>query len=310
MSKKKSLLAVLKETCQEWYDDNTSMMGAALAYYAVFAFAPLAVIAVAIAGRVYGPQAAQGEVASQVQKVTGPTVAAAIEDILRYSHSTGDNLRATLISLVVLLVAATSLFGQLQTSLNTIWGVQARDDRTLWDTVRDRLLTFLMVLIVAVLLLASLVAGSIVQYLSSFFHVDVFWQVVSWGVTLALVTLLFAMIYKWLPDVRMAWTDVGIGAAITAVLFTLGNYLIGLYLGYTSTVSAYGAAGSLISVLMWVYYTSQVFLFGAEFTQVYGTRYGEPVIAAEKAEPISEKEPQRKKLCLEAAKSPEEASKC
>lgn len=310
MHKKKSLLAVLKETCREWYEDNTSMMGAALAYYAVFAVAPLAVIAVAIAGRIYGPQAAQGEVANQVQKVTGPTVAAAIEDMLRYSHRTGSDLKATVVSAAVLLIAAMSLFGQLQTSLNTLWGVKVRDDRTLWDTVRDRLLTFLMVLVVAALLLASLVASSVVQYLSSFFHVDALWQFVGWGVTLALVTLLFAMIYKWLPDVRIAWTDVGIGAVITALLFTLGNYLIGLYLGYTSTVSAYGAAGSLISVLLWVYYTSQVFLFGAEFTQVYGTRYGEPVIAGEKAEPISEKEPQHKKLCREAAKTQEEASKC
>jgi membrane protein len=276
----KELLSLLKETASQWWAGNTSQLGAALAYYTVFALAPLAVVAVAIAGLVFGEQAAQGEMARQIEAAVGPTIAKAIEQVVRQAHDGGSSLFATIVGVVVLLVGAASMFAQLQTSLNTIWGVTPKPGRGVLGVIQERLLSFLAVLVVGAVLLLSLAIKATLAALARYVGPSELpggvyvWEGVDLIVSIGLLTLLFALLYKVLPDVQLHWGDVWVGAAVTAVLFSLGNYLIGLYLGYSGVASAYGAAGSLVVILVWVYYSSQVLLFGAKFTQVYADRRG------------------------------------
>jgi membrane protein len=287
--KAKELVQLLKETGSQWWGDNTSQLGAALAYYTVFALAPLAVVAVAIAGLVFGEQAARGEMARQIEQAVGPTIAKAIEEVVRQAHEGGSSVVATIIGIVVLLVGAASMFAQLQTSLNTIWGVTPKPGRGILEVIKERLLSFLGVLVVGALLLLSLVIKATLAGLAHFVGPSqvpggvYLWEAVDLIVSIGLLTLLFAVLYKVLPDIQLNWGDVGVGAAVTAVLFSLGNYLIGLYLAYSGAASAYGAAGSLAVILLWVYYSSQVLLFGAEFTQVYADRRGKAVAPADNA---------------------------
>jgi membrane protein len=312
MSKLRTAYELFKATYQEWSSDKTSQMAAALAFYGVFALAPLVIIAVAIAGSVFGQEAAQGEVQRQLHHAVGPTVAQAIEDTLQYSQTTSGSFVATTISIIVLVVGILSLFGQLQDSLNTIWGVKAKSGRGLWAAVRDRVASFILMIGVAVLLLASLVANSAVHVFHQYLHlVDLgglgLWRTINWIVSFVLVTVLFAMVYKVLPDVKTSWKDVWVGAALTAVLFEIGNYLITLYLSRSGTASAYGAAGSIVILLLWVYYSSQVLLFGAEFTQVYANCFGEPVVAEEQAKLVDFRTQPRKKLAERCGQGPHRA---
>lgn len=309
----KEIWKLFSATCREWASDKISTMGAALAYYAVFALAPLVVIAVWVAGLIFGEQAARGEVSRQLHSAIGPTVAQAIEDTLAYSQGSHSGFVATLVSIGLLIVAVLSLFTQLQDSLNTIWGVRARSGRGWWPMIRDRLASFLLMLFIGVLLVASLVASSVLAAFSKTLPLGELgklgiWRLANWGVTFVLVTVLFAMIYRFLPDVRLHWRDVFVGAALTAILFTLGNYVIGLYLGRSGTASAYGAAGSLVSIMLWVYYSSQVLLFGAELTQVYATCYGQPFVKTEKADLVDPAERPRKKLAERCAETPQRSA--
>jgi membrane protein len=291
--KPKDVVALLKETFRQWNEDNTSWLGAALAYYTVFALAPLAVVAVAIAGLVFGEQAARGELVHQAEEMVDPAVARALEDMLKQVHNTGSGVLATAVGFAVLLVGATSMFSQLQGALDTIWGVKPRPGRGILAVVRDRLLSFLVVLGVGALLLLCLAVNTALAALSSYLGPaglpgEIWlWRILNWVISLGLLTLLFAMIYKVLPDVKISWGDVWVGSAITAVLFTLGNYLIGLYLGQAGVASAYGAAGSLVVILVWVYYSSQVLLFGAEFTQVFACKFGREIVPADNAVPLT-----------------------
>jgi len=282
----KDLFGLLKETLFEWYASNTFQLGAALAYYSVFAIAPTLVLALSIAGRIFGAEAAAGHLEARLGEVAGPTVAAAIEETLSYVHASGETRFATLASLTALLFGAIGAFTQLQAALNAIWGVMPKPGRSIWRVVADRFISFLIVLCVGILLVLSLATSTALVVLSSYFppaglpgslH---FWRALHWLITFALLTLLFAVIFRMLPDVKIAWRDVWIGAATTSTLFTVGNYPIGLYLGRSSVSSAYGAAGSVIIVLLWVYYSSQIVLLGAEFTKVYARRSGHPLIPA------------------------------
>jgi membrane protein len=285
----KDLAHLFKESFAKWRRDNTSQMGAALAYRTAFALAPLAVVAVAIAGFVFGEQAARGQLSRQVQDAVGPIIAKAIEEIVRQAHEGGASTLATLVGVVVLLVGAASLFAQLQTSLNTIWGVAPKPRRRVLNIIKDRLLPFLEVLIIGALLLLALAIETTLTVLARYVGPEeipggvYLWRGVDLIVSFGLLTLLFATLYKVLPDVRIDWGDVWVGAAVTAVLFSMGNYLIGLYVGYSSAASAYGAAGSLVVILLWVYYSSQVFLFGAEFTHAYAKWRGKAPAPAENA---------------------------
>jgi membrane protein len=285
----KDLFGVVKEAALAWYGGRTLEQGAALAYYAVFSIAPTLVITVAVASMVLGADAAQGRLEAQLQQVVSPLVAQAIAEMLGYVHLTHSGLLATLVSAVVLLFGAAGLFTQLQSALNAIWDVKLKPGLSIWFALRTRLMTFLLVVVVGALLLASLVASTALAAVTAYLpEADLpggfsLITILNWVISFALLTLLFALVYKLLPDVHIAWRVVWVGAVATAVLFTLGNYVIGLYLGRTSAASAYGAAGSLVIVLLWVYYSSQVLLFGAELTQAFARHFGEPVRPADYA---------------------------
>jgi membrane protein len=284
--KVREIIDLFKETFKEWWDDDPTDMGAALAYYALFSLAPLAIIAVAVAGWLFGAEAAEGELARRLHTTVGPTFAKAIEELIGYVHRYGSSAWATVIGVVVILLGSLGLFSQLQQSLNAIWGVDATSGSGWWNALRKRLWQFVMVGVVALLLLVSLVATTVVQTIGTEAHVAelthgaVGWRILNWAISFVLIVILFAVLFKVLPDVEISWKDVWIGSLLTTVLFLIGNFVIGMYLTQTGTASAYGAAGSIVIVLLWAYYSSQVLLFGAEFTQVYANRYGAPAIAA------------------------------
>jgi membrane protein len=274
------VLGLLKDTCSAWSEDRAPRLGAALAYYTIFSLAPLLIVAVGIAGQVFGEEAARGEVMAQVEETVGAPAAATIQEMLKHSYTSGTSIWATVVGLAVLLFRASGVFVQLQDALNTIWRVAPKPGRGWLAVVRDRFLSFGAVLATGFLLLVSLAANAALAVLGKFLTPDALpgglslWQGLNALVSLAFFTLLFALLFKLLPDVYLAWRDVWIGALVTAGLFTAGNYLIGLYLGYTSTASAFGAAGSLVVLLVWAYYSAQILLFGAEFTHVLACRRG------------------------------------
>jgi membrane protein len=280
--------ALVKEAFTSWQDDKAASMGAALAYYSLFSLSPLLIIAIAIASLVFGQEAAQGQIVEQLTDTVGQPAAGALQEIIGRTHASGSGWWATIIGLVTLLFGASAVFSQLQEALNTVWKVTPRPGRAFLTVVRERFLSFTMVLGTGFLLLISLVITAALASLGSILPIHVpggawLWQLVNTLVSLAFITVLFALIYKELPDVKLAWTDVWIGAAVTALLFTLGRYLLGLYLASSSVASAYGAAGSLVLVLVWVYYSSQLLLFGAELTRVYAKRKGRQVLPADYA---------------------------
>jgi membrane protein len=287
----KDLGIVLKETAAGWYRHGTFELGAALAFYGVFALAPTLVIAIAVAGLIFGEEAnvAQEQLVARLEQVVSPSVARAIAETLDYVYINRSGWVASAIGFGVLIFGIMAAFAQLQAALNAIWGVRSTGADGLRGMLRDRLMTFVLVVICWGLLFASLAASTVVSTLRTHVPWITVGEVYVWGglnllCSLALLTLLFAMIFKLLPDVKMRWRAAWVGAALTAVLFALGNYGIGLYLGRSASISAYGAAGSLVVVMLWVYYSSQVLLFGAEFTQHFAKRFGERVEVAENAE--------------------------
>jgi membrane protein len=255
-------------------------MGAALSYYAVFSIAPLLVIVIAVAGLVFGADAARGAIVGQLQGLLGYQAAQTIQEVLSNVSEPKKSAWATVIGIVLVLVGATTVFAELQDDLDRIWKVPQRArPQGAWSVVRARMLSFGMVLAIGFLLLVSLVASAAISAVGAwgggvFADWEALAHVVEMVVSFALLTALFAVMYRYLPDVRITWHDVGVGAIATALLFTLGKLLIGLYIGRSSTASTFGAAGSLVVLLLWVYYSSQIFLFGAEFTAAYSHTYG------------------------------------
>ncbi len=287
----KNLWHLLKAAFWRWWNDNTFRLGAALAYYTVFSIAPIVLIAIAIASLVFDRAAAQEQIIAEIGNTVGTQIGSAIGDMLRYTSTTGSTALATIISVLVLIVGATSVFAQLQDALDTIWCVKPKADRPWWAVLKDRFWSFTLVIGIGFLLLVSLVVSAALAALAKFVvdgMAGAVWigMALNWVLSLAVVTLMFAMIFKVLPDVKIAWNDVWIGAFLTAVLFNVGKYLISLYLGQSTWINAYGAAGSLIVILLWVYYSSQILLYGAEFTQVYATSRGKPLEPSENAEPL------------------------
>jgi membrane protein len=280
---------LLKQAGWDWFDDQAPTLGAAVAYYTVFSLAPLFIIAVAIAGLIFGREAAQGQIFEQLRVLIGETSAAAVEDVVESADSkpvTG--VFATIVGFLALIIGASGVFAQLQASLNAIWRVEPKPGRGLWELIQDRVLSFGFILIVGFLLLISLILTAIIAFIGEWFGgfvpgVETLIQILNAILSLAIITLLFAMIFKFLPDVKIAWRDVWIGALITAALFTAGKEVLGLYLGKSGVASSYGAAGSLIVLLLWVYYSAQILFFGAEFTKAYANKFGSRVIPAENA---------------------------
>ena len=261
-----------------------------MAYYTVFSLAPLFIIAVAIAGLVFGREGAQGQIFEQLRTLIGETSASAVEDVVESATSKpATGVLATIVGFVALIIGASGVFAQMQASLNAIWRVQPKPERgVFWGLVQDRILSFGFILIVGFLLLISLILSAIIAFIGQWFGgflpgVEMLIQILNAIISLGIITLLFAMIFKFLPDVKIAWRDVWIGALITAALFTIGKEVLGLYLGKSGVASSYGAAGSLIVLLLWVYYSAQIVFFGAEFTKAYAKRFGSHVIPAEYA---------------------------
>ena len=272
---------LLRQVTSAWIDDYVPSMGAALAYYTMFSLAPLLLIVISVAGLVFGEEAARGGIETQLNSLMGERGAIAVQGLLASVSEPAEGAAATVLGVLLLLIGATTVFGELQDSLDRIWRVPARagSGSGLIGLLRARLLSFGMILAIGFLLMVSLVVSATLSSVGRWWS-PVFgeWETVAAlanaGGSFALVAALFALIYKIMPRVRVDWKDVWIGAAFTAVLFTLGKSLIGLYVARSGVVSGFGAAGSLVVVLVWVYYSAQIFLFGAEFTWVYANAFG------------------------------------
>lgn len=291
----KVIAELLKETIQEWQDDKASRLAAALAYYTVFSLAPLLIIAIAIAGSIFGPEAARGEIVDQMQGLVGVEGAKVIETAIENANQPNISSAASIISVIVLLFGASGVFAQLQEALNTVWGVQPKPGRLIKGFLQKRLLSFAVVLGIGFLLLVSLILSAVLSAISNYandllFGVEFLWSLLNWVLSLTVITLLFAMMYKFLPDVKISWGDVWIGSIITAVLFTIGKSLLGMYLGRGSFASTYGAAGSLVIILAWVYYSAQIIFLGAEFTQVYARKFGSNIVPDKHAVQLTQAE--------------------
>ncbi|HVA47476.1 MAG TPA: YihY/virulence factor BrkB family protein [Pirellulales bacterium] len=276
------LWEVIKQTFVEWQEDNVPRLGAALAFYSVFSLAPGLIITLALAGAIWGPDAAQGKLAAELETLIGSDVAAYLQDLADHIHRSQGGVFAALISGVLLFFGATGAVVGLKDALNTVWGVVDTSHGVWWSLLRDRLLSVALVLATGLLLLASVVLTSFLQGMSEraalqfpiSFPTAV---IINWVVSFTVISLLFALIFTILPDVELGWRDVLVGSAVTSVLFLIGRELIAFYLGRFSFTSTYGTAGSLVAVLLWVYYSAQILLLGAEFTQVYARRYGFPI---------------------------------
>ncbi|MBW4564767.1 MAG: YihY/virulence factor BrkB family protein [Mojavia pulchra JT2-VF2] len=283
---------LFKETFQEWSDDKASRLAAALAYYTIFSIAPLLIIVIAIVGAVFGEEAARGEIVRQIQGLVGKPGAQVIETAIRNANQPQAGTIASIISILVLLLGATGLFTELQDALNTIWEVKPKPGQGVNNMVRQRFLSFAMVLGIGFLLLVSLVISAALTALVTYFSnlvpgIDFIWQIVNFILSFTITTVLFGLIFKVLPDAKITWGDVLIGASITSILFSIGRYLLGQYLGNGSFGSTYGAAGSLVVILAWIYYAAQILFFGAEFTQVYARRYGSGIVPTKNAMPLN-----------------------
>jgi membrane protein len=287
--------AVAKDTLAAWSEDKVPRLGAALAYYTLFSLAPLLVIVVGVAAVVFGEDAAQGRISDQIKGLVGDKGAEAIQAMLQNAGAEkSSGIVATVVGVAMLLFGASGVFAELQDALNTIWGVKAKEGRSIFDTVRSRFFSFAMVLGIVFMLLVSLVVSAALGALGKFGSGRVpapLFHAVDLVVSIAVVAILFAMIFKILPDVRIAWRDVWIGAFATSVLFTIGKILIGLYLGRSGVASAFGAAGSLVIVLVWIYYSAQILFLGAELTKAYVRRHTQDVIPTAEAVPVADKVP-------------------
>lgn len=276
-------LRLLKETAGAWSEDYAPSMGAALSYYSLFSIAPLLLIVIGIAGLVFGEDAARGAIFGQIAGLVGDASARAVEGLLAASDKPRQGVVATAIGVGVLLLGAMTVFGELQNALDRIWRAPARlHAGGLWSLLRTRLLSFGMILGLAFLLIVSLILSAALAALGKWWGpaFGALAHAVDILASFGLVTVVFALIYRFIPRVQVAWHDVWLGAAVTSLLFAVGKFAIGLYLGRASVASTFGAAGSLVALMVWVYYSAQIFLFGAEFTWVYahelGSRRGEP----------------------------------
>ena len=278
----------IKETASDWLDDKASRLAAALAYYALLSLAPLIAITIAVVGFFFGADAARGQVAGELGRVVGGEAAQGIQSVVASAQSPSTGVLSAVVGIVTLFVGASGVFIELQSSLNTIWEVAPKPNRGILGEIKDRVFSFTMVLGVAFLLLISLVVSSALSAVGGFFANtlpggEALWQVINFAFSLAVITLLFALIFKYVPDAKVRWGDVWLGAAVTAALFTIGKFLLGLYLGKSAVGSAYGAAGSIIALVVWVYYAAQILLMGAEFTQVQARRRGREIEPSENA---------------------------
>jgi membrane protein len=274
-----TLWQLAKETATEWMNAKPFRLAAALAYYTLFSIAPLLVVALGIAGLAFGEEAARGQIFGPLQSLLGPKSADAVQNAVAAASIKSSGVVATLTGLGTLLVGASAVFGELQDALNTIWDAKPSPNAGIWDVAKKRLLSMSMVLVIGFLLLVSLALSAMLNavgaYMGGILPVSAFvLETINFVVSFGIITVLFGAIYKVLPDIDNSWSDVWIGAAVTAALFTCGKSAIGFYIGQAALDSTYGAAASLVVVLVWIYYSSLILFFGAEFTHVYARSRG------------------------------------
>ena len=280
IKKSAQLWAMLSQVFAAWSDDYVPSMGAALAYYTMFSLAPLLLIVIAVAGLVFGQDAARGEIEAQLRALMGEGSAVAVQELLKSVREPASSIAATVIGVVLLLIGATSVFGELQDTLNRIWKAPVRSKVGGWiKLIRSRILSFGMIMALGFLLVVSLLMSAALAVAGRWWG-PAFgeWELLASAANIVssflVVAAMFSFIYKIIPDVQVQWSDVWVGALVTAMLFTVGKYLIGLYIGHSGVVSGFGAAGSLVVVMLWVYYSAQIFLMGAEFTWIYANTFG------------------------------------
>ena len=284
----RAILRLLKQTLDEWLDDRGFTRAASLSYYAVFSVAPLLLVAVAVAGVVFGRDAVSGQLQEELEGLVGESGAAAIQDMMKAAAKQGGGVLASIVGVALVLVGATGAFVELQDTLNDMWGVDKNKTSGIFGFLRARVLSLAMVLVIAFLLLVSLVVSTGLSAVGSYAaHTLPGWQlllqIANFVLSFAVITVLFATIYKFLPNTKVEWKNVWAGAALTSALFAVGKLLIGLYLGKSSVASSYGAAGSFAVLLIWVNFSSMILYFGAEFTQVLSrARAGLPALGAAK----------------------------
>ena len=289
-------IGLLKDTASKWSEDKCPTLGAALAYYTVFSLAPLMLVLLAVFGLIYGgSEAAQEKITKQLGYFVDKSTVDVVKDIAAHTSQKSQGILATVVGVVVALFGASGVFGQLQEALNTVWSVKPKPGAGIAGFLRARFLSFGMVGGVCFLLLVSLTLSSVVHLFSDplkrvFPGGDLIPLLINLALDLVVVTLLFAMIFKYLPDAKIAWGDVWIGAGLTTLFFLVGKWALGIYLGSGAAGSAYGAASGLITTFVWVYYSAQILLFGAEFTQTYATRYGSRVVPKEHAVKVETKQ--------------------
>ncbi|MHB0856750.1 MAG: YihY/virulence factor BrkB family protein [Anaerolineae bacterium] len=289
--KDKGLVFLVKRTFKKWGEDKAARLAAAMAYYTVFSLAPLLVIIIGVAGLVFGEAAAQGQIVGPISDVVGPDAANLIQDMIASTGESGGGVIATVIGTATLLLGASGVFGQLQGALNTVWDAPDTPKRGILGTVLNYLLRIVMVLFIGLLLIALLAAGAAISAVQRFASdllplSPLIWQLVSLLVTFGLLTLVFALIFKFVPNVTLRWSDVWVGALVTAFLFAIGQLALSIYLGRTGATSAFGAAGALVVLLLWIYYSSQILFLGAEFTQVYARHVGSASGVSERSKTI------------------------
>ncbi len=270
---------LLKESVQEWSNDDAASLGAAMAYYAAFSIAPLLLLVIAVAGLLIGDETAERQLFLHLRELIGEGGAATLQQIVRSAHDDGKGLLAVLISGATLFIGATSVLAQLQKSLDRIWGAPPRQGFNVWSLVKVRLQAFGLVLTVGFLLAVSMVATAAIAAIASLLggwigQSEPLLQLINIVFSFVVITLLFAMTYRFLPNLTIAWRDVVIGAAVTSLLFSIGKTAIGLYIGRSAISSSFGAAGTFIVFLVWIYYSAMIYLFGAEFCYVYARRHG------------------------------------
>jgi membrane protein len=272
-------VAVLRETVDRWFDHKAPRMGGALSYYTAFSIGPLLLIAISLAGILFGPEAARNEVFQQLRGIAGDDAARAIQDAVQGAHKESTSILASIVGVVSLLIGATGVFGELHDALNTIWGVEAKAHQGILKILRERFLSFTMVLGTGFLLIVSLVLTATLSFVGKWLSGslpggEALWQVVNSVVSFVLISLVFALILKYVPDIRVRWREVLIGGFVTGLLFTLGKLGLGLYVGKAAVASTYGAAGSLLVLLLWVFYSAQILYFGAELSRALAKAAG------------------------------------
>jgi membrane protein len=285
-----SVFTFSKKVVLEFIDDNVMKYGASLSYYTVFSLAPMLVIIISICGILFGHDAVQGQLYGEIKDLVGSQAALQIQDTIKNIHLTRETPFATAVSFIVLLIGGTGMFGEIQDSLNRIWGLKVKNKKTWWKLILSRLLSFSLIISLGFVLMVSLLLNALIAVVGDKLNklvagVDkVLIPIIDNLITFSITTLLFAVIFKVLPDAKIKWKDVMVGAFITAILFTLGKIGIGVYLGKSDMATIYGAAGSVIIIMIWAYYSSVILYLGAEVTKVYATQYGGKIQPSEFSE--------------------------